>query len=287
MIIFYFSEAFRSVLKAKASFTLTVLSLAIGVLLCLCSAAANQSSDYLEKRLKEIFKVNLFLKESFSEKELAGTEQQLRSITYVSDLSYISKEDAAELFIKETGEDFKEILDYNPLPASFVIILDEKYTHADSLKKITDDLLKLEFTEEVVYRNQFVYRILNIINSIKIYLFLLTAFVILIALYLVFTTINFIINSRRTELETMKLIGAKLSAIKIPVLLNGVMAGVLASIFCIIVYYFVTNYFLYVDAFRQMLSEYRVSHYLILAFTGPAAGIIMTYLALKKITLKI
>lgn len=287
MIIFYFSEAFRSVLKAKASFTLTVLSLAIGVLLCLCSAAANQSSDYLEKRLKEIFKVNLFLKESFSEKELAGTEQQLRSITYVSDLSYISKEDAAELFIKETGEDFKEILDYNPLPASFVIILDEKYTHADSLKKITDDLLKLEFTEEVVYRNQFVYRILNIINSIKIYLFLLTAFVILIALYLVFTTINFIINSRRTELETMKLIGAKLSAIKIPVLLNGVMAGALASIFCIIVYYFVTNYFLYVDAFRQMLSEYRVSHYLILAFTGPAAGIIMTYLALKKITLKI
>ncbi len=287
MIIFYFSEAFRSVLKAKASFTLTVLSLAIGVFLCLCSAAAIQSSDYLEKRLKEIFKVNLFLKESFSEKELAGTEQQLRSITYVSDLSYISKEDAAELFIKETGEDFKEILDYNPLPASFVIILDEKYTHADSLKKITDDLLKLEFTEEVVYRNQFVYRILNIINSIKIYLFLLTAFVILIALYLVFTTINFIINSRRTELETMKLIGAKLSAIKIPVLLNGVMAGALASIFCIIVYYFVTNYFLYVDAFRQMLSEYRVSHYLILAFTGPAAGIIMTYLALKKITLKI
>lgn len=287
MILFYISEAIHSVLRAKASFILTVLSLTISVILFLCSVIAIQSSDYLEKRIKEIFKVNLFIKESFPDSDFARAENELKLKIYVSGVSFISKEEAANLFIKETGEDFKSILDYNPLPASFVIDINENYANADSLTLIIDDLSKLEYTDEVIFQNQFVYRILSFINSIKTYLFGLTALVIFIAVYMVYTTINLIINSRRTELETMKLIGARLFTIKFPVLLNGLFAGILASLVCLITYYVFTGYFISFSNLTRLLSDHLISHYIILIFAGPVSGCLVTYLALKKITLKI
>jgi cell division transport system permease protein len=256
-------------------------------LLVLSSVVALQSSNYLEKRIKEIVKINLFLKETVSAKELSRIRNELEQKKIFSDVKYISKDDAAELFLKETGEDFRDILDYNPLPASFVVTVKEEYSHRDSLKFILADLSDIKGTDEVIFKNQFVYRILNFLNSIKLYLFVATIAVILIALYLVYTTIKLIINSKTKELETMKLVGAKLSAVKVPVLLNGLFAGILASIICAAVFYFLTGY---LDSFKSVSNlflKYKLYHFIIIIFTGPVLGTLVTLFTLRKITLKI
>ncbi len=287
MILFYFSEAIKSIFRSKASFILTVFSLSISVILILSSIITLQTSDYLEKRIKEIVKINLFLKESVKEKDLEGIKSHLLSKSYVSKVNYISKEDASDLFIEETGEDFRDILDYNPFPASFVVTVKKGFSNPDSLKNIISDLGKFGWVDEVVFKNQFVYRILNFLNSIKGYLIVITGCVILIALYLVYTTVKLIMNSKAKEFETMKLVGAKLSTIKLPVLLNGLFAGILASVICIALFYFLLGY---LDSFKSILNllqTNRIIHLLILIFTGPVLGSLVTYLTLRRISLKI
>lgn len=287
MILFFFSEALKSIFRSKASFILTVISLSISVLLILSSLITLQTSDYLEKRIKEIVKINLFLKESLNEKDLSKIKSELISKSFVSQVNYISKEEAANLFIEETGEDFRDILNYNPLPASFVVTVKKDFSNPDSLENIISDLNKFSWVDEVVFKNQFVYRILNFLNSIKGYLFVITGCVILIALYLVYTTVKLIMNSKAKEFETMKLVGAKLSSIKIPVLLNGLFAGILASVICIALFYFLLGYLSSFKSILNLLQTNRIIHLLILIFTGPVLGSMVTYLSLRRLSLKI
>jgi cell division transport system permease protein len=287
MILFFFSEAIKSIFRSKASFILTVFSLSISVILILSSFISLQTSDYLEKRIKEIVKINLFLKDSVKEKDLKKIKSELELESFVSQVNYISKEEAAELFVEETGEDFRDILDYNPLPASFVVTIKKDYSVPDSLEYIIADLNKFNWTEAVVFKNQFVYRILNFLNSIQSYLIIITGCVVLIALYLVYTTVKLIMNSKVKEFDTMKLVGAKLSTIKIPVMLNGLFAGILASGICVAVFYFTIGYLSSSKSILNLLQTNRIIHLLILIFTGPLLGSLVTYLTLRRISLKI
>lgn len=287
MILFFLKEAFQSINRAKASFILTFISLSISVMLILTSVMTIQISKVFEKNIKENVKINVFLKENVIEKEVNAYREKIEAKSYTAKTDYISKDQAAEIFVNETGEDFRDILDYNPLPASFVIQIKDEYSTNDSLNNIIRELAGMEWIDEVVFKDSFIYKVLSYIDSTKIYLFIITGIVGLIALYLVYTTIRLIIHSRFTEFETMKLVGAKLSTIKFPVIMNGLLAGIISSGFCIGIFLFVE---LQVRSFQMLVSlleEYKVLYFGMLLFTGPLLGMIVTFFALRKVSLKI
>src|SRR3989337_2884186 len=134
-------------------------------------------SDQFESRLKKNISINIFLEDPISDQKIGNVRNRLKEKEFISSLQYIDKEKAAEQFISETGEDFRKILDYNPLPASFVLRVSESYAHSDSLNFIINELSGIEWVEEVVFREGFIYRLLNYIDSGKIYLFVATIIV--------------------------------------------------------------------------------------------------------------
>ncbi len=50
------------------------------------------------------------------------------------------------------------------------------------------DLSSLESVDEVVFKEGFIYRLLNYIDTVKVYIFLITLLVSMIAIYLVYAT---------------------------------------------------------------------------------------------------
>jgi len=287
MAIFWIKEAFKSIGRAKSSFILTLISLTLAVILIEASIMALQISSIFQKKLKNNINVSVFIKDPFNNKDIENFTSELSKKDFIQSVKFISKEEAASNFIKETGEDFRDILDYNPLPASFVVQLNTGVLNKDSLDVAISSLSKLSFVDEVIFRNDFVYRLLSYLDAGKTYLFIITGILIFIAVYLVYSTIKLITNARMRELETMKLVGAKLSTIKMPILLNGIFTGLLASIISIAVYYFVS-----IQASQYLLVAKFVTankyFYLISLFViGPALCLIVTVFALRKLTLKI
>ncbi|MCH7774545.1 MAG: hypothetical protein IH784_09105 [Bacteroidetes bacterium] len=139
----------------------------------------------------------------------------------------------------------------------------------------------------MVFKDSFVYRLLSYLEAGKNYLFITTAILILIAVYLVYSTIKLITNNRMKELETMKLVGAKLSTIKMPIILNGLITGLLASIISIAVYYFIS---LQVDQYYLVNKFITVNKYFYVAtllIIGPVLSLLVTVYSLRKLTLKI
>jgi len=287
MILFYLSEALRSIQSAKTSFILTTISLTISVLLILFSFITLQVSDYYSSILKSSIKINIFLKEAAGENDQKKILSELKNKIYSDSVEFISKEMAADKFIEETGEDFKKILDYNPLPASFVLRVSEKYAYSDSLNAIIKDIQGISLIDEVVFKEGFIYSLLNYLNKIKIYLFIVTMVVCLIALYLVYATVRLIVNSRMIEFETMKLVGAKLSTIKIPVILNGIIASLLAGLFAFLGFTFLRTQ---IDSFvtlSRIMDVNILSYFAIMFLTGPILVLVVTIFTLRKVSLKI
>jgi cell division transport system permease protein len=287
MLLFWIKESFRLIGRAKSYFFMSFISISISILLIIASVVLFQISEEFQEAISKSAKINIFLKESSSEKENISLRQDLEEMNYFSSIEYIDKEKAAEIFIKETGEDFRRILDYNPLPASYVLTLKSGLLVQDSIKMIAAELSKLKQADEVVYHDKFIAKIINYLYNIKKYVFIITAVLVFISVYIVYSTIKLIMRSKYNELETMKLVGAKLSTIKMPIILNAIFIGFIASLLSLALIMLFTNYFDPYIGLREFLSIKSKYNVLLVLIIGPVLALVVTIFSLRKISLKI
>lgn len=286
-MFFAVKEAFRLIGRAKASFFLSLTSLCISVLLITVSLALIQSTNLIQKKIKENVSISLFLKEGLTSDETGNIKNELGNKEYIKTINFIDKDQAADIFIKETGEDFRQLLDYNPLPASFIITLKDKYVEKDSLDAIVTRLSSIDGVEGIGFKDEFIYKLISILNSVKKYIFIATAVILFLSIYIVYSTVKLIINSRFEELETMKLVGAKLVTIKLPVILNSIIVGLLAGILSTAIFILFISIFTNYISMINFLGTSKYIYLSILIFVGPILGLTVSMISLKRLSLKI
>ncbi len=287
MIFFWIKESFKLIGRAKSSFVLSLISMIIAVFLIVTSAALIKVSAELQSSIKRNVDINVFLDTSLSEDQVSNLKQEIEHKNFIQSLSFISKEGAAKIFIQQTGQDFRKILDYNPLPASFTLTLKDDYVEKDSLNKIIKKLAGLSGVDEVVFRHEFTYKILSYISKVKTYIFGATIILFLISLYIVYSTIKLITNSKYEELETMKLVGAKLSTIKMPIILNSIFVGLLAGFFVALGFFLIYFYSKNNAYFALLFSSKDLIYLAGILIIGPFIGLMISLVSLRKINLKI
>ena len=287
MIIFWIKESFKLIGRAKSSFFLSLISTSIAVLLIAACIIIIQASSTFQNNLKESVTINVFLNDSMSNIETSRVKSEISDKSFVKSVTYIDKNQAAQNFIKETGEDFRKLLDYNPLPASFLVTLKGDFVQQDTLKKIINDFSKIDGVDEVSFQQEFIYTMLHFLDQIKKYIFIVTAVLFFISLYLVYSTVKLITTSKYEELETMKLVGAKLSTIKMPIILNGILIGLFASIIAVGAFWVLLDYFNNYFRFHEII-QFRIRYFLAgLLALGPLLGLFVSLISLRKITLKV
>jgi cell division transport system permease protein len=285
MILFLIQESFKGIKRAKSSFLLSLISMTIAVLLITASFFSLYIADEFQKDLKKNVNLNVFLKDDISGKDLDSLEQKLKKKDYTGSLKFIDKEKAAEIFIGETGEDFRKMLDYNPLPASFILVLKDSYFQKDSIRKIAASINELKGVDEVKYRSDFIDRLLAFINDFNKYLLAGTAVIFFIAVYIVYSTVRLVISIKAEELETMKLVGAKLSAVKMPVILNAVWIGFFAGIISFSLILLLVKYTPLIN-YSRITAVSMPLYFFLLLLIGPLLGFLISSIALRKVTLK-
>ncbi len=286
MIGFWFKEAFKSIGRARSSFILSLISTSISVLLIVASIILIRVSSKFQTNLKEKLNINIFLKDSLSDASIRNVGDILKDKNYINSIKYINKDEAAENFIKDTGEDFRKILDYNPLPVSYSITLNAEFVQKESIDKIINELSKIKGVDDIVYQYKFTDKVLSFVDSIKKYVFIVTAILFVISLYIVYSTIKLVISLKHEELETMKLVGAKLSTIKMPVIINGTFIGLIAGVIALGIFILIISYFGNLIAFQSYLNSTRI-YLIILILIGPVLGFMVSVFALRRINLRI
>lgn len=151
--------------------------------------------------------------------------------SFVVSSVFVSKSEAARNFKAELGEDFEQVLGYNPLLPSIEIKLDPVYANNDSLEMIEKKLSAYDVIQEVSYQKSLVEYINENIRKISLILLIAGAALVLISFTLIRNTIHLSVYSQRFLIKTMQLVGAKPFFICRPFIRNWVWFGFFGSMF--------------------------------------------------------
>ena len=165
--------------------------------------------------------------------KIMTTRPYIRSDDATENIKFISKETAAEVFIRDTGEDFTKFLGDNPLRDAFSVKITNQYQSVDSLKTIEIDLRRLPGVYEIVFQESLIASINKNLRKIGILLLGMTLILLIAVIVLINNTIRIALFSQRFLIRSMQLVGATKGFIRWPFLkrslIYGLVSGILAS----------------------------------------------------------
>lgn len=201
---------------------------------------ANKLSNVIQENIQ----LHVYLNTFITKAELIKVKKVLSSKPFVArdenqapKIAYISKEDALKQYIKDTGDDFKDLIESNPLKSSFTVSINPKFLSETQLKEIKKEVEGINGIFEVDLNTNKENEIKSIhdnIESVKLFLIGFTVISVLAIMLLISNTIKLALFSQRFLIRSMQLVGATSSFIQGPFLkrafLHGLTGGAIASL---------------------------------------------------------
>lgn len=188
----------------------------------------------IASHFKEQIAMSIYLKDNAKDIEITQLQKKIQLDSATKSINFITKEEAAEKYIRDIGEDFLEFLGYNPLLNSIDINFNSNYVNTASLEKRKKEIESIDFVDEVVYDNPLVKLLDENIKKITLILLFITSIFVLIAVILINSSIRLSIYSKRFLIKTMQLVGATKSFVRKPFIWNHVRLGIISSIISLI-----------------------------------------------------
>lgn len=192
---------------------------------------ANKFSEIV----REDVEIQVFLLKTTTENQRNKIKQEIISKNYVAgEVNFMSKEEAAQEFIEETGEDFFSILENNPLHDALLVNIKPEFVESNKMKRIRSELEALNGVFEVHYVDSLVEDINSNIQKAGLILILLFVAFLITAIILINNTIKLALFSQRFLIRTMQLVGANAAFIQRPFLIRASIHGFLSALIAII-----------------------------------------------------
>jgi len=172
--------------------------------------------------------ISTFLRDDASSGEIQALESEVAQMPEVKDVTYVSKAQAYEEF-KETYADtpqLYEALSPDSLPASLRIAL----TDAQYTQEVAARIQGASGVDEVRFGGEIIRRLLQVNTLLRTVTLVLSVILMIASAALIANTIRLGIYARREEIGIMKLVGATNWFIRIPFMLEGLVAALLGAL---------------------------------------------------------
>lgn len=169
--------------------------------------------------------------DSESEGSIKNIEKQILAITGVEKIEYRSKEEEFDYYVnvyadaelKEFNENYR---DNNPFHDVFLVSCKD----ASQIVEVKMNIIKISGISSVEDGGSNTYTLVSILQNIRTFGSILIISLCLLAIYLVYNTIQIAISSRSDEIWIMRNVGAKNGYIRAPFLVEGVIIASIGSI---------------------------------------------------------
>ncbi|OEK04989.1 cell division protein FtsX [Roseivirga misakiensis] len=240
--------------------------------------------------IKQNIEVQVYLNKDISESQRGRIESELSASDYIlmtdgqAEITFKSKEEAAEEFIESTGEDFSSFLGDNPLKDALTFKVNEEFQTNEALEALKERIQKISGVFEVTYVENLADSINSNLTKLSVLLLGISAVLIIVVLLLINSSIKLALFSQRFLIRSMQLVGAKSSFIKTPFLkrsiLHGAFAGLIASLLLFGLKTFANNQ---VDGLASLQQEELVlALYGLLIILGAIIAYFSTLKAMNK-----
>jgi cell division transport system permease protein len=227
-----FSEAWASIrmnLSTTFAATMTVLigMCLLGLFIALGTWVLSWS-NHIQKELQ----VHVYFASDATPQQENTVAAKLRDDSRVERVTYVSKAEALQQMKKNFPEMFKTGLPSNPLPDSYIVV-PKKAAYTPQIGK---DVKRGGWAgvDKVNWGSTTAKRVLTIAKVISLVFLIAVVLLVVASTLLIANTIRLSIFARRREIEVMKLVGATNWFIRGPFMLEGLVCGLVGSVFAVI-----------------------------------------------------
>jgi len=276
-------EAMSGFRKSKLSSFASIFVLFISLLAIGMFAVAGYNLNRLIKTIKGKIEVEVFIKDGRTSEQIDSLKKIVMSFNEVEDVFYISKEEAAKIFEKEFGENIFNVLDFNPLPASFKIKLKEEFRTLHGVESLVRKLKKIPDFEDVKYRRALLGIIERRFRILSQVFFAAGILLSVVSILLIVNTIRLTIYAKRKLIKIMQLVGATRGFIVLPFLIQGFLQGLIGGFFSALTIYVVVKIII-PQLPDDVISSINVSDlfFPVLIFLGCFLGFAGSWISARK-----
>ena len=215
--------------RVAGSYFVSTLSIALVLVVVGILVFILLNARAISDHVKQNIGFSIIVKDNVNEAEMKKMQKLLDTKPFVASSVFVSKAEAARNFKEELGEDFEQVVGYNPLLPSIEVKLVPQYANNDSLEIIEKKLVAYDIIQEVSYQKSLVQYVNENVRKISIILLIAGAALVLISFTLIRNTIHLSVYSQRFLIKTMQLVGAKPFFICRPFIRNSVWFGFFGS----------------------------------------------------------
>jgi len=260
-----------------SSYFSVVLSIALVLFLLGILGLLVLNTKKLGDHFKEQITLSVFLKDNAKPVEVDQLQKGLALAEYTKSAVYVSKEDAAEQYSEDIGENFQEFLGYNPLKNSVDVNLKAAFVSPEQIESIASELTEKNYVHEVSYDKPLIALLTDNVKKIGFWILIASAVFTVIAVLLINSSIRLSIYSKRFIIKTMQMVGATKKFIRKPFITTNIKLGFLGSLIALIALAGVLHY---VNNSFPELNLYGDITILVGLFVGVLAlGILISYLS--------
>jgi len=202
---------------------------------------------------RESVPVQVFLRETTSDKEKDDLMNIVKNMPYVKSYSYKDKETARREWQQMGNEDFMTFIDTNILPRSIELNLRSRFVVPDTLKKIEQILMQNTNVTDIKYPTNVVGN-MTILRKIGFALLGIALLLATVVIILIDNTIRLAMYSNRYLIKTMQMGGATRWFIAKPMNIRAIINGAISAVIAIAILWTALL------SFQQMVPELKTLH---------------------------
>lgn len=228
-------DSFRGVIRnlslslaSISCITITLIVVAIAIVL---TANVNDFTSQIEKDVTIV----VFLDQNIDEEGIELVNKEIKRLENIDTIEFKGKDDIAKDMM-EASETYDSIMsnwthEDNPLQDTYLV----KVTDINHISDVAKNISNIEGVSTTKYGEGMVEELVSIFDMVKNVTIVIVIALILVTAFLINNTIKITIDSRRREIEIMRLVGSSNINIKIPFIFEGLLLGLLGSIIPVVV----------------------------------------------------
>ncbi len=190
---------------------------------------------------------------SVSEDDIEALQAEIEKIPGVGEITYSSADDELTNLIESFGEDGEIFEIYrgedNPLSRVFLVTVSEGY----SMASVSEQIESIEGVSSATYGGATVDDFIDLLDGIRTVGYAFAGALTLLAIFLIYNTIKITLNSRKEEIKIMRLVGATNGYITAPLIMEGIIIGIMGSVIPVLITIFGYSY-IYESLNGQLVS---------------------------------
>lgn len=231
-MVLFLRKALKDISDNRLLNGVAIITIALSVLIVSAFGLFYINANELLTSWKKDIRVMAYLSPSADTDLIAKTKQMLETMSGVTDVKFIDKDDALRTFKRQLKgqSSLLENLKDNPLPNSFEIHLLPDPRAAGHMETLVEQIESLDAVADVEYGQEWMGSVSSVLNLFQLASYAMGALFFMAAVFIVANTIRLILYSRREEVEIMRLVGATDGFIQAPFYIEGLLQGLAGAI---------------------------------------------------------